>query len=260
VDGALEALLRRDRVIVAAAIALVAALAWTYLLSGAGMGASGLEMTAMSGWWPGSAMAMPSPPWTLSYGLIVFAMWWVMMIGMMLPSAAPVLLIHAAYGRRRRGASTAIFAAGYLAIWSAASLGAALLQWALTRAGVMDGMMQVSNGVVAGLLLIAAGLYQLTPAKAACLGHCQAPFAFLQRHSRPGRLGAFRMGVEHGLYCLGCCWGLMLLLFVGGAMNLVWVALLALLVLIEKLVRLRWLGQMIGAVLCLGGLALVAGA
>ncbi|RJF87850.1 DUF2182 domain-containing protein [Oleomonas cavernae] len=256
--GALEALLRRDRLIVALAIALVTALAWAYLLSGAGMGASGLEMTAMSGWLPGAAMAMPAPPWTPAYGLIVFAMWWVMMVGMMLPSAAPMLLIHAAYGRRRQVAPTVIFAAGYLAIWGVASLGAVLLQWALTGVGLMDGMMQVSNGAVAGLLLIAAGIYQLTPAKAACLGHCQAPFTFLQRHSRPGRLGAFRMGVEHGLYCLGCCWGLMLLLFVGGAMNLVWVAGLAVLVLIEKLAHLRWLGRAIGVILCLGGLAVVA--
>ena len=173
-------------------------------------------------------------------------MWWVMMIAMMLPSAAPMILLYARVVRHNRKLSgetgaivpTAVFLLGYLLAWLVFSLGATLLQWLLERSGLVHGMMMWSNSyLLTALLLVGAGLYQLSPLKYACLAHCQSPAAFLSRYWRNGWSGALHMGVAHGLYCVGCCWTLMLLLFAGGIMNLVWIAGLAVLVLLEKLVR-----------------------
>jgi predicted metal-binding membrane protein len=167
-----------------------------------------------------------------------------MMIAMMVPSAAPMILLYARVARDapgRTAADTALgpsaaFAAGYLACWLIFSVLAVGLQFALERGGLIDGMMMRSTArsLTAGLLL-AAGLYQLSPLKSACLDHCRSPAGFLARHRRPGSRGAFRLGVVHGAYCVGCCWVLMLLLFAAGIMNLVWIVGLAALVLIEKL-------------------------
>ncbi len=257
----LQALLHRDRLVAAAALAAVTLAAWGYLLWGAGMGMSGLAMTAMAGW-PGSPpMAMAAPPWDLGYALLMVAMWSVMMVAMMLPSAAPMLLLHHAVQRRHGGARavpTSLFAAGYVAVWSGASAAFAGLQWLLTALGQIDGMLQTGAPWLSAGLLFAAGAYQFTPVKNACLASCRAPFAFLQHHSRPGRLGAFVMGLEHGAYCLGCCWALMALLFVGGVMNLWWIGVLALYVLVEKLGPAGpLLARAAGLLLCLWGAALV---
>jgi predicted metal-binding membrane protein len=164
-----------------------------------------------------------------------------MMVAMMLPSAAPLLLVHAQLARRHRdqgspAAPTGAFAAGYLLAWTAFSLAATLLQWALERAALLSPAMVATTPYLGALLLIAAGVYQLTSLKRACLAHCRSPLVFLMHHWRQGFGGAVRMGVEHGLYCVGCCWFLMGLLFVGGVMNLLWIAAISIFVLVEKVV------------------------
>lgn len=238
-----EALLRRERLILIAGLGAIVTLAWVHVIAGGGTGMSAISMTS---WRLPHAMMMEANPadWTLGYALIMLAMWWTMMIAMMLPSAAPMVLLHARVTRHAAlqasagsvSVPAAVFTAGYLAIWLCFSVLATALEWGLERAGVVDGMMMGSVNVwLTGGLLIAAGLYQLSPLKGVCLSHCRTPVVYLSRHWRPGRTGAFRMGVEHGTYCLGCCWALMLLLFAGGVMNLLWIAGLATIVMLEKL-------------------------
>ncbi len=272
--NALERALRRDRQALVAGIAAITALAGLYTVAGIGMDMSAIEMTAMARDPPAGpmaamgAMAMTGPPWTPAYAALVFLMWWVMMTAMMLPSAAPMILLHAALRRRTRpGRATlgrsALFLAGYLGAWAAFSALATALQWLGERGGWLSpAMMQVSSGLLAGGILVAAGLYQLSPAKQACLAHCRNPVGFLTRHHRPGPAGTLRLGVIHGSWCLGCCWALMALLFVGGIMNLWWIAGLALLVLVEKLLpRGVGISRLAGGLLaCAGGLVLAAGA
>lgn len=237
----LETLLRRESAVVTAALIVLILLAWLALLAGAG---TGMSVVAMSGWWlPMSLPAGESWPWTPYYWLIAFVMWAVMMVAMMLPSAAPMVLLYARVVRRadQQAASAeaplsiASFAAGYLSLWILFSVLAVAVQFALERAGLMTMMMSSRSALLSGALLIAAGVYQLTPLKAACLEHCRSPAAYLANHWHAGPLGAWRMGLEHGAYCVGCCAVLMLLLFVGGVMNLVWIAGLSLFVAIEKL-------------------------
>lgn len=201
---------------------------------------------------------MVMPPKDAADLLALLAMWWIMMIGMMLPSAAPIILTFAAInrGRRSRGqpyTPTALFAAGYLLAWGGFSAAATVAQWVLEQASLLAPMaMKTTSPLLGGLLFIAAGLYQLTPLKNACLTSCRSPFDFVVNHWRDGAGGALRMGVAHGLYCLGCCWVLMALLFAVGAMNLVWVAALTVIVLVEKLFP---YGEQIGRI---GGLLLIA--
>lgn len=221
-----ERIAKRARIVTMLSLAALALLAWAWLLGGAGMSSAAMPMEGMA------AMAWDARQW-----LIVIAMWWVMMIAMMLPSAAPVILL---YGRvhRHGGTSppTAVFLAGYLACWFGFALLAAMLQQWLEQSGLMSpmDMASLSPWLSSGLLL-AAGLYQLSPLKDACLAYCRTPTDFLTSHYRPGSMGAWRMGLIHGAYCIGCCWLLMALLFVGGVMNLVWIAALTLLVAAEKL-------------------------
>ena len=252
------AALRHDRAVVLGSLGFVIVLAWVYLLLGAGLEMSMMDMG------DGNMMAM-LPEWTLAYGLVVFVMWAVMMVAMMLPSAAPVTLLVAGIARRRgqaggaAGRSTALFVTGYLATWLSFALAATLVQWGLTEAGLLSATMALADAVIAGVVLIAAGIYQWTPLKEACLRHCRSPLDFLLFHWREGAVGALRSGVRHGAFCLGCCWMLMALLFVGGVMNLAWVAGLALLVLIEKtLPGGRWVGRATGAVLFLWGVLTLA--
>jgi predicted metal-binding membrane protein len=242
-EPAFETLLRRERAIIGVALAVLTALAWLWVFLGSGTGMNPMAMTTWQFPPPQPSMMMPGD-WSLAYWLTMLVMWWVMMIAMMLPSAAPMILLYARVARhgQARGqipgavAPTAVFAAGYLVCWLGFSALATALQFALERAGLVDGMLMWSTDrwLTAGLL-IGAGLYQLSPLKTTCLAQCRAPAEFLARHWRPGRRGAFQLGIVHGAYCLGCCWALMLLLFAGGMMNLVWLAGLAMLVLIEKL-------------------------
>jgi len=272
----LEEVLRRDREVVTLVLVTVITASWLYLLAGAGTGMYPHDMAAlvpaqmsmepsmqssasvschetMTGASGGSRIAgsLISPVnWTPGYALLMFSMWWLMMIAMMLPSAAPMMLLHAAVTRkglaradnagtvspshRLRSAATA-FIAGYLVMWGAFSLVAVVVQWALEREGFLSAMMMSRSRFLGSGLLLAAGLWQLTPLKRVCLRHCRSPSRFLSAHWRPGVGGAFRMGTTHGVFCIGCCWFLMALLFYGGVMNLIWIIGLALFVLAEKM-------------------------
>lgn len=246
----LERGLRHERVIVVAGLLLVVALSWAYLFSGAG------TMQDMDG----MLMPMSAGPWTPAYALLMLLMWSVMMAAMMLPSAAPMILLYAKIAAGRQGsgqvAPTGMFALGYLAIWTAFNLAAVALQFGLERLALLSPMMETSSVALAGALLVAAGVYQWLPLKQACLRHCRSPLEFVLAHWRSGMAGAFRMGVQHGMLCVGCCWVLMLLLFVGGVMNLAWIAGLALLVLAEKLAPAgHWIGRTAGIVLAGWGAA-----
>jgi predicted metal-binding membrane protein len=294
-SSALTAVLKRDRLVVITALAIVIVAAWIYVLAGAGTGMSALEITATTqapagmapaggdvpamaeGEMPGMAMgegaaggmrdmamaAMAPMAWTSGYAVLMFFMWWIMMMAMMLPSAAPMILLFATVNRKQRekGAPyvpTAIFAAGYVLVWGAFSMFAVAAQWGLERSGLLSSMMVRTSVILGAGLLIAAGIYQLTPFKHACLRRCRSPIFFISHHWRPGDLGALRMGVEHGAFCTGCCWFLMALLFYGGIMNLFWIVGLALLVLLEKTVPAgHWLGRITGVLLIAWGGALI---
>jgi len=254
-------LLRRDRWLTITGLALVLVIAIAYVLHGAGMDMSALDMTRMS-----RDMAMTQPAWTLQYAALMFAMWWLMMTAMMLPSATPVLLLAAALNRRatpdrRPYGATALFALGYLAAWAGFSVVAVAAQAWLSTSGSLSSMLHVGEGALAGAMLLAAGLWQLTPLKRACLRHCRSPVHFLATRRRSGAAGAFAMGAEHGAYCVGCCWLMMALLFVGGVMNLYWIAGLAGYALAEKLLPAgERVARIVGAILIAGGLALLGSA
>ncbi len=224
---------RRERLAILAALAGVSAIAWLYLYL---LDRQMADMPSMAG----AAMAAQPAPWTATDFVLMFVMWWVMMVGMMLPSAAPMLLTFATVNRKKRARGqpyvpTAVFALGYLAAWGGYSLAATAAQWGLEQAALLTPMMRTASPILGALLFAAAGIYQFTPLKYACLAHCRSPFDFILNRWRDGARGALRMGAGHGLYCLGCCWVLMALLFVGGVMNLLWVAAIAALVFAEKL-------------------------
>jgi predicted metal-binding membrane protein len=187
----------------------------------------------------GSAAWMMTGSWDFTHLALLFAMWVVMMAGMMLPSAAPALLIYAQVVRKspdggRATAQVYAFGGGYLLVWTVFSLAATVLQRLLSQLLLLSPMMDAQDRRFGGSLLIIAGLYQFTPFKRACLQSCRFPVEFLTRHWKPGVAGGFHLGWMNGLYCLGCCWALMLLLFVGGVMNLWWIAALTVFVLLEK--------------------------
>ena len=235
----MEGVLRRERAVISVGLAAVVALAWGYLWHGAGMGMSALDMTSLT-LFPHrqtDAMGSMDAAWA-----VVITMWWVMMIAMMTPSAAPLILLYGVVLRRHAAAGQSAYVpswlllAGYLTVWLAFSVVAATLQKALQPAGLISEMMLWSrSATLSAAVLAAAGLYQLSPLKRAGLTQCRSPVRFLTEHWRPGRFGSFMLGVRHGAYCVGCCWVLMALLFVGGVMNLIWIAALTLLVLVEKL-------------------------
>ncbi len=254
--GAPVPLRGHERAVILAALAGVAALSWLYLW----LGARDMAMTGAEtgdGAMAGMMMSMEPRPWGVAEAGLAFVMWWVMMVGMMLPSATPMILTFATVNRNKRARGrpfvpTAMFAAGYLMAWGGFSLAAAALQSGLGRAALMSPAMQTTSAPLAAALFLAAGLYQLTPVKSACLAKCRSPVDFVLNTWRDGRAGALRMGLGHGFHCLGCCWVLMLLLFVGGAMNLPWAAAITVFVLAEKLIPGgRWIARVSG-VLMLG--------
>lgn len=287
----LERLLRRDRAITLFGVAFLCALAWLYILMGAGLGMNmwdmtrlalfphlqgpaampdmaGMDMSGMDMSSPGAdaMMAdMAAMAWSPVIWALMIVMWWTMMMAMMLPSAAPAILLYGhvyrhaqAQGRIEDGlAPTGPFLAGYALLWLAFSIAATALHWWLERQGIMSSASMASQRVwLSGGVLVIAGLYQLSPFKNACLSQCRSPASFISRHWRPGAAGALRLGALHGAYCVGCCWALMLLLFVGGVMNLVWIAVLAVIILIEKLAPAgHWIGRAVGCVLILWGIA-----
>ena len=253
----LERLLRRDRLIVILALASVSALAWFRVLQDS-LGGMGVDQSMAD-------MAMTQTVWTPLVFAAMLAMWTIMMAAMMLPGAAPMILLFATLSRKQRERQapyvpTAAFVLGYAFIWLGFSLLATAAEWALDVSALLSPAFATTSRAMAGGVLLGAGVYQFTPFKATCLKNCRTPLDFLIGHWRSGPRGALVMGVQHGLYCLGCCWMLMALLFVGGLMNLAWVAVLALYVLLEKTVPGRvWLDRAAGLALILwGGAALVA--
>lgn len=223
----------RDRILIRCCVLAVAALAWLYLLYLDGR----MARIAGHGAMPGMGMSM-GRAWDAGEACFAFVMWVVMMTGMMAGSALPVMLLFAGAQVRRQGhgalPAVLMFGLGYALAWTGFSAIATLAQWTLHDAAMLSQAMAASSSWVGGAILCAAGAYQLTPFKRACLMHCRSPLGFLMAHWRDGRFGALQMGMRHGAYCLGCCWALMGVLFVVGIMNLVWVAALALLVLMEK--------------------------
>lgn len=205
-------------------------------------------MTGASAW-------MMTAVWDTRHLALLWAMWAVMMVGMMLPSASPMLLLYGSIARRSAPTQTRTsqqiyaFAAGYVVVWALFSLGATALQRLLASLLFVSPMMEVTSPAVGAMLLLVAGMYQLTPLKQKCLHTCQSPLGFLMSRWRAGVAGAFRMGLAHGAFCAGCCWALMLLLFAGGVMNLVVIATLTAFVAFEKLTRLGMQGARISGVL-----------
>lgn len=251
-----------ERALVVGGLALVAIAGWWWLLAQVyapppmpGMDMSGMDMGGMDM----GGMAMQPTPWTPLHALEILAMWWIMMVAMMLPSALPAILLYAALSRRTSARSATavaapawLFAAGYLVTWGAFSLAAAFVHWLLDRAGYLSPSMAATSAGIGGTLLLLAGLYEISPVKSACLTHCRSPLEWLVSHWKPGKLGAVEMGMRHGLWCVGCCFMLMALLFYGGVMNLAWIAGLALYVLAQKLAPGgSWIARF-------GGLALIA--
>ena len=240
-----ERIARNERGIVVAALILLGLFAWLWTVVVAG--------TALTG--ATGSMAMTSPAVA-----VTFIMWWLMMVAMMLPSAAPAILLYGRVRSQRSGAgaiaSTGLFLAGYLLIWAGVALAATSLQLIALGIGLIDPMaMRVASPVLAGTTLVAAGLYQFLPIKDSCLTQCRSPADFLSRNWRSGATGAVRLGVLHGAFCIGCCWLLMALLFVGGVMNLTWIAGLSVLVAAEKMIpRGALLARVAGIVLILWGM------
>jgi predicted metal-binding membrane protein len=254
--GILEAALKRDRAFVIAGLGGIAGISWTYMFHLAGeMGTSmGMEMgvSQMQGW---GAVDF----------VLMFVMWAVMMVAMMTPSAAPMILTYSRVNRRYHEQrspflATGVFLAGYLVIWTGFSAVATLAQWELHRAALLSPMMVSNSPFLGGMLLIGAGVFQFTPLKRACLAHCRSPLGFFMTEWREGTRGAFLMGIRHGIFCVGCCWLLMALLFVAGVMNLLWVAAIAAYVMVEKIVPAgRWVSLAIGLCIIGGGVWMVTG-
>jgi len=249
---------RRDTLLILVSIALITALAWLYLIHLDRQMARNMAQDQMM-----AAMGMPiNGAWTLADLFFSLVMWAVMMVGMMGPSAAPMVLVFAAAqsgrGGRRVSLSAGSFGLGYVFVWTVFSAGAAVSQLALQKMAVLSSAMAALSPRIGGAVLIAAGLYQMTPWKDACLTHCRSPLSFLMTHWRDGRWGAFQIGARHGVYCLGCCWALMIILFVSGVMNLVWVAGLAALVLLEKVAPYGTdIARVSGAALAVYGIVLI---
>ena len=234
----------RDHAAILLALIGLAAVSWLYIY---------LQMSPMD------EMAMPVAfsPWTAADFALNVAIWWVMMPGMMLPSAAPMILTFATVNRRKRTRGrpfvpTAVFTTGYLIAWGLFGIAATLADWGLEQTALMSPMTQRLTPALGAALIVVAGVYQLTPFKYVCLTHCRSPLAFVLHHWRDGQAGALRMGFDHGLYCLGCCWFLMALLFAAGTMSLLWMAAITAFVLAEKLFP---AGQRIARV---SGLAMIA--
>ena len=286
-DTALTQLLKRDRVVVAAALAVLALLAWAYVLwlsarmaipmdlpaaapadGMAGMDVAGMDMAGIDMGGASGGLEPAFRAWAPADLAFMFAMWSVMMVGMMTPSVAPMVLLYAAAGRKAAEsgaplASTGWFFAGYLAVWIGFSGLATLAQWVLTSFVLLTPMMATASPVLGGIVLVAVGLYQWTPLKDTCLRACQSPLGFLMKHGgfRAEPLGAVRLGMAHGAYCLGCCFALMALLFVGGIMNVLWIAGLTILILLEKIVPAgRLIPRVSGALIGAAGIWLLIGA
>jgi predicted metal-binding membrane protein len=253
----LESVLRRDRLITMAGLGGVTGLAWIYLMIKAmNMADTPMVMDGIAG-------ITQIKPWTPIDFVLILLMWIIMMIAMMIPSALPMILLFARVSRQAQEqghpvAPVSAFVSGYVIAWVGFCLGATLLQWAFDQTALLSPMMVSTSPILGGILLIVAGVYQWTPLKAVCLRYCRSPFEFIARHWRKNTFGALRMGIEHGIFCLGCCWVLMTLLFIGGIMNLLWIAAIAGFVLLEKVTPFGiQVGKISGLVLALAGVFVI---
>jgi predicted metal-binding membrane protein len=254
-SGVAEIALRRDRIIVLSALAVIIALSWAYVFSLA----SGLQNMDVA-----TEIAMPQmQAWGVMGFALTFVMWAAMMVAMMTPSATPMILMFAGVNRRRQKQQvpyvpTSVFLLGYLVVWAAFSVLATITQWGLHAVSLLSPMMVSTSPALGGILLMIAGIYQLTPFKQACLRKCRSPLGFVLNEWREGRWGAFLMGLKHGGYCTGCCWSLMALLFVAGMMNLLWVAAIAGFILLEKVAPTGpRMGRAAGVLMVAGGVVLL---
>ena len=267
-DTAIEAVLRHDRAIVAGALFLLAGLAWAYMLwLVADMDMGGMDMSGFRMIPSGMALVVPTTaPWNATEFAFVFVMWAVMMVGMMTPSATLMILIYARVGRQaaQQGkpfAPSSWFAGGYLLAWVGFALVATFAQWALERGSWLTPKMAAASGILSGIVLILAGLYQWTPLKDACLRQCRTPLQFIQQYGgfRPDAFGSLVLGARHGAYCIGCCWVLMAILFVGGVMNVLWIVAVTIFVSVEKMVPVgRVISRVTGVGLFAGGVWMLA--
>ena len=254
----IEAVFKRDRIIVICGIALVSVLAWMYMLYLA-WGMKNLDMSM--------EMSLPQmQSWGAVDFSLMFIMWTVMMVAMMVPSATPTVLMFARIYRKRCErqepvVSTGMFLLGYLSAWAWYSALATFGQWGLHSAALFSPMMVSTSPILGGVLLLAAGIFQFTPLKHACLTHCRSPLGFLLNEWREGSRGAFIMGLRNGNYCVVCCWALMSLLFVAGVMSLLWMAVIAAFVLVEKVAPGgQWVSRISGLLLILWGAWMLMGA
>lgn len=260
--------LHRQRAIVLAALLLITALAWAWLLqlptqmAAAPMAEMpGMDMSNM----PGMAMAPVLVPWTPAHALFLFAMWAVMMVGMMTPSVTPMVLLYQRIAQQANAAGHGFapagwFLGGYLVAWALFAAVATLAQWALESVALLSPMMSSTSNRFGGAVLVIAGVWQWLPLKDACLSRCRAPLWFVQQHGgfQERASGSLRLGFQHGMYCIGCCWALMALLFVGGVMNLMWIAALMILVLLEKVLPgASWFTRIAGVAAICAGLWLI---
>ena len=253
-----ELIQRRDRVIVMGGIIGIAVLTWAYIVN-LSWNMNNMMMSA------DMAMAQMRP-WSAADFALTFVMWAVMMTAMMVPTAAPMILLFAHVQRKRKASQrpfvpTGVFLLGYLAVWYGFAAVASVTQWGLHTAALLSPQSASTSPFLGGALLVAAGVFQWSSLKSACLSHCRGPFGFLMTEWREGKEGAFVMGLRHGMFCLGCCWVLMALLFVLGVMNLLWIAVLSGFVLIEKLAPAgQWIGRFAGILLIGWGAWMILGA
>lgn len=251
-NSTLENILKKDRFIIVSGLFVLCVLAWLYIIYLYRQMVV-MDMNALF-------FAMPmTPEWTATDFLLLFLMWLVMMIAMMTPSVTPLILIFAMVNRQRKQqrtpfVSTGYLLSGYFLVWAAFSLMATILQWLLQHISLLNPEMETTSKILGAIILMAAGVFQFTPLKQKCLSYCRTPIDFIHRNWKEGKPGALRMGIENGMYCLGCCWILMILLFVSGIMNILWIAIIALFVLIEKVLpQIKWISFVAGAALIIYG-------
>jgi predicted metal-binding membrane protein len=248
-------LLQKDRLLILWGLALITVLAWAYMLHmvcdmvGTGMD---INLACLAHWGPGDLTHM-------------FFMWAIMMVVMMFPSATPMILMFTTVNQRQGETQrplmpTGLFVLGYFLVWTAYSALAAMAQWGLHIAALLSHHLVITNPLLGGVLLVAAGVFQWTPFRDACMSKCRSPLGFLMAEWREGRLGALIMGLKHGAYCVGCCWLLMILSFVLGVMNMLWMAILTVFMLVEKVCpRSRWVSRTTGLILVAWGLWVATG-
>jgi len=255
-SNSLEFLLKKDRIVIICGLFFITLLSWLYMFYLYNQMVY-MDMNALF-------FAMPmTPEWTARDFILLFLMWLVMMIAMMTPSVAPLILTFATVNRQRRQqdrpfVNSIYLMVGYFLVWAAFSLGATLLQWLLQQISLLNPEMKTTSKVLGSFILIVTGIFQFTTLKQTCLKYCRTPLGFILNSWKEGKQGALRMGIENGFYCVGCCWMLMVLLFVAGIMNLLWVALIALFVLVEKISPpVKWIPYAAGFVLVVYGVFLL---